>query len=152
MAKRLNKGVDFIWPLVRQKAYDKVNAAYGRVNASLSRMSYELHEAHKDIEELERGYYARSARILPFPSGKMVYDSRIEPDPYIPHETRYSFNIEPLRGGRIEYNLPNQPDYTEHVKELLIRQIGELWKEKGEAEARKFLFNEQQQIYKVSKY
>jgi hypothetical protein len=145
LARKLNKGVARVWPLVRQKTYDKLSSLYyNKIK--------ELHDSLEYVDELEEQYYSRAERILPFPSGRYegsIKESLLPDRPY----KRFSYRLEPIWGGReIDIGYTDDPNYTDHVKELLVKQIGELWQEKGEAEARRLLFNDDRKIRKIPFY
>ena len=112
----------------------------------------EVHAAHRDLEEFEEYHFGNSSPILPFPSGRMEYHYETVDLLHAPIR-RFVLNIEPLR-ARYEIDHKNlRHTDSEYVKNVMIKQVGEMWRRKGEAELKRFfesLEEDGRQIRKVS--
>ena len=145
LSKKLNKGADIVWPFVTQYTYDLLMRKYGdRIR--------ELRESYQNLEEFEEYHFGNSNPILPFPSGGMEYGYE-EYDLLQSPVRRFDLNIEPLR-RRYEIDHRNlRFTDSEYVKTTMIKEVGEMWRRKGEEELRRFfesLEEDDRQIRKVS--
>jgi hypothetical protein len=146
LSNHLNRGADIVWPFVRQHTYDILKKQFFN-------QTYALHESYRHLEEFEEYHFGSTESIMPFPSGVMKY-SYEEYSLLVAPVERFRIKLEPLRG---EFEIDTRHlmgSPTKYVQERIIKQIGETWRQRGEAEIRRFFesLEDNDQIRKVSKY
>lgn len=100
--------------------------------------SFELYETTRNLAELEEFQFNKGPRYVPFPDYKYSFRQQEIADQR--PITRISLSAEPLRSYyQIDTYQLSFEDSSEYIKNLLVRQSGELFRKKGEADMRKVI-------------
>jgi hypothetical protein len=131
LATGLNKAINIIWPFVPRYRYEYLEEKYNI-------RCFELYETSRNLDELEEFQFNKGPRYVPFPDYKYSFKQQeiLGERPV----TRLSLSAEPMRAYYqvATYDLDFE-DSSEYIKNLLVRQAGELFRKKGEADMRQVI-------------
>jgi hypothetical protein len=101
-------------------------------------ISFELYQSLENLEELEKFQFTKGQRYLPFPDYEYSFKHQETGDerPF----TRISLSAKPLQSHyHVDTYRLNFEESSDYIKNLLIRQAGELFRKKGEADMRQVI-------------